>query len=95
MFPQVKSKYFKSKQFKFLTHRQTHRHTNRQTDTQTHKQTDRQGDRQTAFYLMTLWRFSFSSWRKKADSKSVNIASFAALTEEDINIIRQRGFNIV
>ena len=40
---------------------------------------------------MTLWTFFFSSWRKKADSKSVNIASFAALTEEDIDIIRQRG----
>ena len=28
-------------------------------------------------------------------SQSVSIASFAALTEEDIDIFRQRGFNIV
>ena len=33
--------------------------------------------------------------RKKKDFKSVSIASVAALTEGDINIIHQRSFNIV
>ena len=31
---------------------------------------------------------------RKKDSKSVCIAMFGALTEEDIDIIRQRSFNI-
>ena len=36
----------------------------------------------------------FFSRREKTDSKSVSIASLAALTKENISIIRQRGFNI-
>ena len=43
---------------------------------------------------MTFLGHSFFHGEKK-DSKSVSIAIFGALTEEDINIIRQRGFNIV
>ena len=48
------------------------------------------------FSLMTFrGNCFFFSWRVKKDSKSVSIASFAALTEEDIDIICQRGFNII
>ena len=60
----------------------------------TDRQTDRQTDRLSSS-LMTFREHSFLSWREKKDSKIVSIASFAALTEEDIVIIRQHGFNIV
>ena len=33
-------------------------------------------------------------WRLAVPHQSVSIASFAALTEEDIDIIRQRGFKV-
>ena len=37
----------------------------------------------------------FFSWSEKKGSKSVSMASFAALIDKDINIICQRGSNIV
>ena len=44
---------------------------------------------------MTFREHSFFFMEREKDSKSVSIASFAALTEDYIDIIRQRGFNIV
>ena len=40
---------------------------------------------------MTFRGHSFFSWREIKDPKIVIIASFAALAEEDIFIIRRRG----
>ena len=52
-------------------------------------------DRQTAFFSHNFsWTFFFFKERKKG-SKSVRIVSFATLTEEDIDIIRQRVFNVL
>ena len=47
-----------------------------------------------SFSLTTFYGHSFFMERKK-DSKSVSIASFTALTEADIDMIRLRGCNIV
>ena len=58
--------------------------------------THTQAYRQTSFFLS--WFFEdilfFFSCREKTDSKSVSIASLAALTKENISIIRQLVFNI-
>ena len=51
-------------------------------------------NRRTALSHDFSWTLFFFMERKKY-SKSVNIASFAALTEEDIDIVCQHDFNIV
>ena len=57
----------------------------------------RQTDRQTHcfFFLMNFRGNSFFSMEGKKGSKNLSIAIFGALTEEDIDIIHQRDFNIV
>ena len=57
--------------------------------------TERQADRQTDFFSHDFsWTFFIFHGEKK-DSKSASIPIFGAFTEEDIDIIRQRGFNFV
>lgn len=53
-----------------------------------------QEDRQTVSFFSWFFRDNFFPWRKK-DPKSGGIAIFGALTKEDIDVIRQRGLNIV
>ena len=73
----------------------TDRQTDRQVGRQAGRQADRQTGRQTVFFSHDFsWTFFFFHGEKK-NSESVSIAVFGALTEEDIDIIRQRGFNIV
>ena len=60
----------------------------------TERQAGRQADRLT-FFLMIFLGHSFLFYGEKKDSKSASILIFGALTEEDIDIIRQQGFNIV
>ena len=58
------------------------------------RQTDRRTDTLPFFSYDFSWKFFFFHGEKK-DSKSVSVAIFGALIEEDIDTIRQRDFNIL